>query len=145
VLGPDFTVLNAQCYKNYLARCKTQFTLDPKQFYNFVNTKRKSSSYPSSLKFENSAASTDQAIADLFAQFFQTTYSTSSPPDQSYPYVIPKSNFICCPVIRKSSLLLDLQRVKQVYSPGPDGVPGCVLRYCAETLCRRFTNFLLCL
>jgi len=67
---------NAQCYKNYLARCKIQFTLDPKQFYNFVNTKRKSSSYPSSLKFENSAANTDQAIADLFAQFFQTTYST---------------------------------------------------------------------
>jgi len=61
-------------------------------FYNIL--KRKSSSYPSSLKFENSAASTDQAIADLFAQFFQTTYSTSSPPDQSYPYVIPKSNIL---------------------------------------------------
>jgi len=56
-----FTVLNAQSYKNYLARCKTQFTLDPKQFSNFVNKKRKSSSYPSSLKFENSAANTDQA------------------------------------------------------------------------------------
>jgi len=121
-------VLNAQCYKNYLGRCKTQFTLDPKQLYNFVSTKHKSSSYPSSPKFENSAANTDQAIADLFAQFFQTTYSTSSPPDQSYPFEIPKSNFIFCPVISKSSLLLDLQRVKPVYSPGPDGVPECVLR-----------------
>jgi len=49
---------------------------------------------------------------------------------------MPKSNFICCPVISESSLLLDLQRVKPDYSPGPDGVPGCVLRYCAETLCR---------
>jgi len=39
---------------------------------------------PLSLTFENSAASTDQAIADLFAQFFQTTYSTSRPTDQSY-------------------------------------------------------------
>jgi len=67
----DFTVPNAQSYKNCLARINTQFALDPKQFYNFVNTKRQS--YPSSLKFENSAANTDQAIADLFAQFFQTT------------------------------------------------------------------------
>jgi len=86
----DFTALNAQSYKNYLARCKTQFTLDPKQFYNFFNTKHKTSSYPSSPKFENSAANTDHAIADLFAQFFQATYSTSNPPDQSYPYDIPK-------------------------------------------------------
>jgi len=112
-------VLNAQCYKNYLAHCKTQFTLNPKQFYNFVNTKRKSSSYPSSLKFQNSAANTDQAIADLFAQFFQSTHSTSSPPDQSYPYDTPKSNFIFCPVISESSLLLDLQRVKPTKSNHP--------------------------
>jgi len=70
----DFTVLNAHCYKNFLSRCKTQFTLDQKQFYNLVNTKRKSSSYP--LKFENSVANTDEAIADLFVQFFHTTYST---------------------------------------------------------------------
>jgi len=120
----------------YLARCKTQLTLDPKQFYNFVNTKRKSSSYRSSLKFENSAANTDQTVADLFAHLFQTTYSTSSPPDQSYPCDTPKSNYIFCPVISESSLPLDLQRVKPVYFPGPDGVPGCVLRYCTETLCR---------
>jgi len=88
------------------------------------------------LNLKNSAANIDQAIADLFAKFFQTTYSTSSPPDQSYPFDIPKSNFIFCPVIRKSSLILDLQRAKPVYSPGPDEVPGCVLRDGAETLCR---------
>jgi len=84
-----FTVLNAQCYKNYLALCKTQFTVDPKQFYN-----RKISSMPFSLTFENSAANTDQAIADLFAQFFQTTYSTSRPSDQSYSYDMPKQTLL---------------------------------------------------
>jgi len=36
------------------------------------------------------------------ARFFQTTYSTSSPPDQSCPYDIPKSNFIFRPVISES-------------------------------------------
>jgi len=71
----NFTVLNAQCYKNYLKRCKFQFAQDPQQFYNFVNTKRKTSSYPSSLLFGNTTVTSDQAIADLFAKFFQTTYS----------------------------------------------------------------------
>jgi len=42
----------------------------------------------------------------------------------------------------ESSLLLYFQRVKPVYSPVPKGVPGCVLRYCAETLCRPLQNLL---
>jgi len=137
----DFTVLNAQCYKNYLTRCKTQFTLDPKQFYSFANTKCKSSSYPSSIKFENSAANSDQAIADLFARLFQTTYSTSSPPDQSYPYDIPKLNFILCPVISESSLLLDLkgsnQSTLRVLTESLDVGLGIALRLCVDhcTIC----------
>jgi len=46
-------VLNSLCYKNYLIRCKVQFFRNPKKFYNLVNTKRKSTNYPSSLYFEN--------------------------------------------------------------------------------------------
>jgi len=80
----NFTVLNAQCYKNYLNRCKFQFAQNPKQFYNFVSTKRKTSSYPSSLFFENTTVTSDQAIADLFAKFFQTTYSTLPHSEQPY-------------------------------------------------------------
>lgn len=132
----NFTVLNAQCYKNYLNRCKFQFAQDPKQFYNFVSTKRKTSSYPSSLFFENTTVTSDQAIADLFAKFFQTTYSTLPHSEQPYSYAVSKSNLIFCPTINESSLLNDLQRVKPVYSPGPDGIPGCVLRFCAEALCK---------
>lgn len=101
----NFTVLNAQCYRNYLKRCKFQFAQDPKQFYNFVNTKPKTSSYPSSLFFEN------------------TTVTSEQP----YSYAVSKSNLIFCPTIKESSLLNDLQRVKPVYSEGPDGIPGCVL------------------
>jgi len=36
----NFPVLNAQCYKNYLNRCRFQFAQDPNQFHNFVSTKR---------------------------------------------------------------------------------------------------------
>ncbi|SPP90099.1 blast:Protein Wnt-5, partial [Drosophila guanche] len=35
----------------------------------------------------------------------------------------------------EGSLLHELQLVKPAFSPGPDGVTGCVLRYCAESLC----------
>jgi len=126
-------VLNAQCNKNYLNRCKFQFAEDPKQSYNFVSTKRKTSSNPSSLFFENTTVTSNQAKADLFDKFFQTTYLTLPHSEQPHSYAVCKSNLIFCPTVNESSLLNDLQRVKPIYSRGPDGIPGCVLRFCAES------------
>ena len=131
----NFIELNAMCYRNYLSRCRVRLAKDPRQFFNFVNTKRQSSSYPSSLSYENSKAYTDQAIADLFATFFQTTYSSSNYSFESYPFDMPRSNCIFSPLISEESLIRDLEMVKPVFSPGPDGVPGCVLRYGARALC----------
>lgn len=42
---------------------------NPKKFYGFVNSKRKSSGFPSSLSLGGKIASHDHDIADLFADF----------------------------------------------------------------------------
>jgi hypothetical protein len=130
----NFTVLNAKCYKNYLNRCRAQFFQNPKQFYNFVNMKRKSAAFPCKLEFENAIADTDQAMADMFARFFQTTYLPATHNTQSYPYNIPCSNGIFTPLLNESSIARDLHLVTPLYSPGPDGIPACVLRFCANSL-----------
>jgi hypothetical protein len=132
----SFIALNASHYNEYLRRCRLQFAQDPKQFYNFVNLKRKSNSFPSSLFFGKNEASSDQAAADLFADFFQSTYSNKLYTSSAHPYPYPINNFntLFCPTINKTSLLNDLKSVKPVFSPGPDGVPGCVLRFCADSL-----------
>jgi len=52
-----------------LNRCKFEFSNGPKQFYNFVNAKRKSSALPSSVRFNSMEASMDSEIADLFAEY----------------------------------------------------------------------------
>jgi len=46
----NFNVLNSHCYSMYWNRCKFEFSKDPRQFYNFVNAKRKSSALPSSVR-----------------------------------------------------------------------------------------------
>jgi len=70
----------------YLSQCKFEFSNDPKQFYNFVNAKRKYSALPSSVRFNPMEASTDSDIADLFAEFFQTTFSSAAWSSPNYPY-----------------------------------------------------------
>jgi len=59
-------------------RLKFQFSKDPRQFYNFVNAKRKSSALPLLVRLNSIEAATDPEIADQFAEFIQSTYSSVS-------------------------------------------------------------------
>jgi len=66
----------------------------------------------------------------MFADFFQTTYSTSSPhAGHSYPYMLNSINCMNSPAITESSLLCELKLNKPVLTP-------FVLKYCAVSLCR---------
>lgn len=74
----------------YLKRLKFQFEQELKQFYNFANSKRKTTSLPFSLFFENTAVT-----SDLFFKL------------RILCYLIP--NLIFCPTLNGSSLLYNLQ------------------------------------
>jgi len=99
VARTNFNVLNSHCYSMYLNLCKFEFSKDPRQFYNFVNAKRKSSALPSSVRLNSIEASTE--ITDLFAEFFQSTYSFVSWSNSSYPNHLNRANCIFIPVTRR--------------------------------------------
>ena len=90
-------VLSQRNYENFLADMNFKLKSDPKRFFNFVNMKRKSSSFPSSMRYENSTSSIDSEISNLFVDFLQTTYnnstfnSTNLPVDRSAHTVQPFS------------------------------------------------------
>jgi len=66
----------------------------------------------------------------------QSTYSSVSWSNSSYPNHLNGTNGIFSPVITESSLLSDLETITPTYSPGSDGLPGCVLKFCARTICK---------
>ena len=72
----SFSQLNYACYKNYLVKVKNNIKINPKKFYDFVNSKRKSAVYPSTMSYIGTVSSDDKEISNLFATFFKTTYST---------------------------------------------------------------------
>ena len=48
---------------------------DPKKFWNFINSKRKSNnSYPTIIKFEDFKSSNNTEIANYFKLFFESVY-----------------------------------------------------------------------
>ena len=126
---------NIRCYNNYLFKVKRNFKNNPKSFYQFVNSKRRVSGYPSMMKFGDKVSSNDADICDMFAAFFSSAYSDKKLHQHSnYPYPIPDASLINCPTLDKSMIMTAIQNLKYSVNSGPDGVPSCVLINCLNSL-----------
>jgi len=68
--------------------------------------------------------------------FSQSTYSSVSWSNSSYLNHLKRANCMFSFAITESSLLSDLETITPIYSPEPDGLPGCVLKFCARTICK---------
>ena len=84
----------------------------------------------------NGIASSDyKEISNLFATFIKTTYSTKFFNEfEKYPYSLQSFDFPI-PVISEWSVLCSLKALKLYSSPGPDNIPSCRLKNCADNLC----------
>ncbi|XP_075163191.1 uncharacterized protein LOC142235818 [Haematobia irritans] len=110
-----YNIANKLAHQDYLNRMKDQLKVDPKSFYKFVNSKRQSSGLPTYLKYKSSTADNDVDISNIFADFFATTYSDKCYDDES-------------------TILSNLRTLKSTFNAGPDGIPSCILKQCADIL-----------
>lgn len=55
-------------------RYMNDISLDPKSFWNFVNTKRKNNGYPARMNLNSKIAENHSEICELFAIFFESVY-----------------------------------------------------------------------
>lgn len=130
-----YDVESRRCYGLYLGRVRDNFRKDPRSFYKFVNLKRRASSRPSRIRMNGMEFSDDQSIADCFADFFESTYSSRSfDPSSFYPYFIPMLGQIDSPVLDPSLILSGMRQLKPSCDSGPDGIPAIILRHCSESL-----------
>lgn len=129
-----FTVKNQQCYESYLSRMRNKLNYNPRAFFSFVNSKRRSTGFPTYLKNGDKESSTDTEIANLFADFFQSTYTLSNPLTSNYPYNIQEYNVIPNILLTYHEVWNGLKSLKPNFSSGPDGVPASILRACADVL-----------
>ncbi|XP_017486280.1 PREDICTED: uncharacterized protein LOC108374770 [Rhagoletis zephyria] len=129
ILRHKYNVLNKKCYNNYINRVRLNIVSNPKSFYAFVNTKRKTNGYPSTLKLNDLVSSDENIIADMFAGFFESNYSASSTSSQlnsnlsSYPFFLPSFDCIRIPSITAADVLIHLNCLKISYIAGPDAIP----------------------
>ncbi|KAL9873934.1 uncharacterized protein ACN2A1_014095 isoform 1-T3 [Glossina fuscipes fuscipes] len=73
-----FNSLNHHYYCRYLQCIQSSLFANPKFFFEFVNCKRKISTYPSHVSFNGSDSSEDFEILNLFAEYFRRNFSIAN-------------------------------------------------------------------
>ena len=70
VCRANYNKINMLYYKNYINNIKINLNNNPKSFYKFINLKKKSTGYPSTMIYKNTESSDDATISNMFADFF---------------------------------------------------------------------------
>lgn len=129
----SYITLNKLSYNNYINSMRYNFKRHPKMFFKFVNSKKKTTGFPSSMKFEQNESNDDITISNLFADFFSTTYS-DAPYNflADYPYKITANQSISISTINISTIANELKHLKFSHDSGPDNIPSSILIKCAD-------------
>lgn len=127
-------VLSQECYKNYVRKTESSLQHNSKQFWNFINSKRKSNDLPNSVFLDDDIADMGPDAASLFAKFFSSVYVTESP---EYTDIVSSNNInITNFSISISDIYSELGNLNVCKGPGPDNIHPIFLKHCAFALAR---------
>ncbi|XP_055527385.1 uncharacterized protein LOC129720000 [Wyeomyia smithii] len=140
--------LNASLYKSYVLSVQANLRRNPKKFWSFVNSKRKSSAIPSEVFFNESTSSTESDACKLFATFFSSVFASDPVTAQTAENAVQNVPANCVDLdvfeITPEMIIAAAKKLKTSYSAGPDGIPAVIFCRCAvllaEPLCCIFNK-----
>lgn len=129
---------NLYLYNRHVKNLQENLRRNPKQFWSFVNGKRRENGLPSSMILEDSVANNEREKCNLFAHHFQQVfnrYSATAIQVNEAVDGVPRDAFdFCIPYITPAMVLNAVQKLKLSFSAGPNGIPSSVLIRCANVL-----------
>lgn len=134
VLRKKYIYLNRFLYSSYILEVESQIKSNPNQFWYFVNYKRKYNGYPSTMYFEDRSCANVSDTCNLFADFFESVYNTSSNSNIfSIKNEVGNSNFsmIC---FETDTILSELSNLDCKQSAGADLIPPSFLKLSSKAL-----------
>ncbi|KAI8516278.1 hypothetical protein Bbelb_048590 [Branchiostoma belcheri] len=127
-------------YRNFLDGLSSSLQESPKRFWSFVRAKAKAKSLPSVVKNDGSIAQSAKEKANIFNQYFYSTFSpvdrNTSKPDIDIVSVDALSNLqFSVDVVQDVLASLDITK-----AVGPDNISPLILRKCADILAPSLTQ-----
>lgn len=134
----NYRKLNMCLYKSYVLRVQYDLRSNPKNFWHFVNSKRKSTTIPNKLFLDAVPSTSTASACELFAQYFASVFAESVASDEEAELAamhVPR-DAVCLSTfnITHNMLLKAAKKLKRSYVPGPDGIPAIIYCVCADLL-----------
>ena len=129
-------------YRTYVTRVENSVQSNVKSFWNFVNSKRGSQGLPSNMHLDASSASSHPAVANLFASYFGSVYTTPSRPASALNKLngSPNDQILNSFTISIRNIFDKLNALDTCKGPGYDGIPPLLLKQCNFILSRPLWN-----
>ncbi|XP_055543233.1 uncharacterized protein LOC129728797 [Wyeomyia smithii] len=130
--------LNRSLYKSYVLKVHTNLKCNPKSFWNFVNSKRKYSAIPPTTFLDDEKSNSDADTCEQFAKFFASVFAPNIASDHEVEQAVVDvpADIINLDTfeITQSTITDATNKLKNSFSPGPDGIPAVVFRRCIAAL-----------
>lgn len=128
--------LENTCYRKYIKLVEDSIQNNPKQFWSYIKSKKKSSSLPCCLHYGANTFNAGDSISEAFSKFFHSSFLTSSsslvsPVVDVPPMSVASLGAISVEEIQVCRLLKQLDSAK---SAGPDQLPAIFLIRCSDTI-----------
>ena len=145
----NFSSLRSQCkhltkvdYRTYVTRVENSVQSNVRSFWNFVNSKRGSQGLPSNMHLDASSASSHPAVANLFASYFGSVYTTPTRPASALNILngSPNDLILNSFTISIRNIFDKLNTLDTCKGPGYDGIPPLLLKQCNFILSRPLWN-----
>ncbi|XP_055523028.1 uncharacterized protein LOC129717201 [Wyeomyia smithii] len=122
----------------YVRRREEDLRRNPKRFWSFVNSKRKENGLPILIHLGHVNAASTETKCALFSQQFASLFENRVPTAEEIDIavsLVPR-DVIDFDVFNINATMVGaaLQKLKQSYKPGPDGIPSCIFKKCSASL-----------
>lgn len=133
-----FDSLNTKLYDDFVRSMSENVQSNSKQFWQFVNSRRHTINNPKFLRYGNVSTCETKRQADLFADFFATTFKAASGINGVNDSLLDDNTPSIAEALHIDNLSLDeffiFQELEAKKGAGPDGVHPLILRNCSALL-----------
>lgn len=117
-------------YENYLSNIQNSISSNPKKFWNFVNTKNRTSRIPGEMNYGTSRLQSPQEIVNGFASFFSSIFASSELENFQPSEFFNNFGIINLRNITEIELIRASRKLQNKFTAGPDQIPAFVVKDC---------------
>lgn len=124
-----------QAFRTYILQVQHNVVLDPKQFWSYINNKKRSTRIPGKMYFNNDSYDSPEAIVNAFSNYFSSVYPT--PTDSNSNSITEAPNYSYCSCLHIKSISENeirdsFKKLKNKNTAGYDQVPSFLVRDCSN-------------